>query len=144
MADDKNPKDVVLHAGIPVKAVYGPEDLEGFDPARDLGAPGEFPFTRGIHPEMYRARVWTMRQYVGFGTPRESNARFKYLMARGQDARPRVHGCDRRLVLVLRTALEEVHHCVRVGPHVRSLDCCQVVGMPSNRPVHLACQVDCG
>ncbi len=86
MADDKNPRDVVLHAGIPVKAVYGPEDLERFDPARDLGAPGEFPFTRGIHPEMYRARVWTMRQYVGFGTPRESNARFKYLMARGQDA----------------------------------------------------------
>ena len=86
MADDKNPKDVVLHAGIPVKAVYGPEDLERFDPARDLGAPGEFPFTRGIHREMYRARVWTMRQYVGFGTPRESNARFKYLMARGQDA----------------------------------------------------------
>jgi len=86
MADAKNPKDVVLHAGIPVKAVYGPEDLERFDPARDLGAPGEFPFTRGIHREMYRARVWTMRQYVGFGTPRESNARFKYLMARGQDA----------------------------------------------------------
>src|SRR5438034_10237265 len=86
MAAEQRPTEVVLHAGIPVKAVYGPEDLERFDPARDLGAPGEFPFTRGIHPEMYRARVWTMRQYVGFGTPRESNARFKYLMARGQDA----------------------------------------------------------
>jgi methylmalonyl-CoA mutase, N-terminal domain len=78
--------DVVLHAGIPVKSVYGPEDLATFDWRRDLGAPGEFPFTRGIHPEMYRARVWTMRQYVGFGTPRETNERFKYLMARGQDA----------------------------------------------------------
>lgn len=78
--------EVVLHAGIPVKSVYGPEDLATFDWRRDLGAPGEFPFTRGIHPEMYRARLWTMRQYVGFGTPRETNERFKYLMARGQDA----------------------------------------------------------
>jgi methylmalonyl-CoA mutase N-terminal domain/subunit len=87
MADERRKtRDVVLHAGIPVKAVYGPEDLAGFDPARDLGRPGEYPFTRGIHPEMYRARVWTMRQYVGFGTPAETNQRFKYLMARGQDA----------------------------------------------------------
>ena len=80
------PREVVLHAGIPVKPVYGPEDLAGFDPASALGAPGQYPFTRGIHPEMYRARVWTMRQYVGFGTPAETNARFKYLMAHGQDA----------------------------------------------------------
>jgi methylmalonyl-CoA mutase N-terminal domain/subunit len=80
------PRDVVLHAGIPVKTVYGPEDLAGFDPARDLGRPGEYPFTRGIHPDMYRGRVWTMRQYVGFGTPGETNARFKYLMSHGQDA----------------------------------------------------------
>ena len=86
MAQDKKIKDVVLHAGIPVKPVYGPEDVAGLDPARDLGAPGEYPFTRGIHPEMYRARVWTMRQYVGFGTPGETNQRFKYLMAHGQDA----------------------------------------------------------
>jgi methylmalonyl-CoA mutase, N-terminal domain len=86
MATEKKPKDVVLHCGIPVKPVYGPDDLHDFDPRRDLGAPGEFPFTRGIHPEMYRARVWTMRQYVGFGTPGETNHRFKYLMARGQDA----------------------------------------------------------
>jgi len=86
MREDNTPNDPVLHAGIPVKAVYGPDDLTGFDPQRDLGAPGEFPFTRGIHPEMYRARRWTMRQYVGFGTPGETNERFKYLMARGQDA----------------------------------------------------------
>src|SRR5574341_1102514 len=86
MADESKVKDVVLNAGIPVKPVYGPGDLQGFDPARDLGRPGEYPFTRGIHPAMYRARVWTMRQYVGFGTPAETNQRFKYLMARGQDA----------------------------------------------------------
>jgi methylmalonyl-CoA mutase N-terminal domain/subunit len=79
-------RDVTLHAGIPVKPVYGPEDLAGFDPERDLGGPGEYPFTRGIHRHMYRDRLWTMRQYIGFGTPAETNARFKYLMAHGQDA----------------------------------------------------------
>jgi methylmalonyl-CoA mutase N-terminal domain/subunit len=79
-------KDVVLHAGIPVKPVYGPEDVTALDAERDLGRPGEYPYTRGIHPRMYRDRVWTMRQYIGFGTPGETNARFKYLMAHGQDA----------------------------------------------------------
>jgi methylmalonyl-CoA mutase, N-terminal domain len=79
-------RDVKLHADIPVKPVYGPEDLAGRDPARDIGQPGEYPFTRGIHRHMYRDRLWTMRQYVGFGTPAETNARFKYLMAHGQDA----------------------------------------------------------
>jgi methylmalonyl-CoA mutase, N-terminal domain len=86
MADERKVKNVMLNAGIPVKPVYGPEDLQGIDPARDLGRPGEYPFTRGIHPQMYRARLWTMRQYVGFGTPAETNERFKYLMAHGQDA----------------------------------------------------------
>jgi methylmalonyl-CoA mutase N-terminal domain/subunit len=79
-------KDVTLHAGIPVKPVYGPEDLAGRDFEHDIGRPGEFPFTRGIHRHMYRERLWTMRQYIGFGTPAETNARFKYLMAHGQDA----------------------------------------------------------
>src|SRR5207245_1434092 len=79
-------RDVRLHAGIPVKPVYGPEDPAGRDPARDIGQPGEYPFTRGIHRHMYRDRLWTMRQYIGFGTPAETNARFKYLMAHGQDA----------------------------------------------------------
>jgi methylmalonyl-CoA mutase N-terminal domain/subunit len=79
-------REVTLHAGIPVKAVYGPEDLAGRDPARDIGEPGEYPYTRGIHRHMYRDRLWTMRQYIGFGTPEETNARFRYLMAHGQDA----------------------------------------------------------
>ena len=79
-------RDVRLHAGIPVKPVYGPEDLAGRDVARDIGQPGEYPYTRGIHKHMYRDRLWTMRQYIGFGTPEETNARFKYLMAHGQDA----------------------------------------------------------
>ena len=67
-----------------IKDFYAAEDLPGFDPAASLGRPGEFPFTRGIHPSMYRGRLWTMRQYAGFGTARESNARYRYLLARGQ------------------------------------------------------------
>ncbi len=65
------------------KPVYGPEDWRG-DPARDLGTPGAFPFTRGVHPTMYRGKLWTMRQYAGFGTAEETNARFRHLLAAGQ------------------------------------------------------------
>ena len=60
-----------------------PEDLAGWDAARDLGFPGEFPYTRGIQPTMYRGRLWTMRQYAGFGTAEESNARYRYLLSQG-------------------------------------------------------------
>ena len=60
-----------------------PDDLSGWDPAVDLGFPGEFPFTRGIQPTMYRGRLWTMRQYAGFATAEESNARYRYLLAQG-------------------------------------------------------------
>jgi methylmalonyl-CoA mutase, N-terminal domain len=79
-------KDAWLHAGIPIKPVYGPEDVDGIDAERDIGRPGDYPYTRGIHRNMYRDRLWTMRQYIGFGTPAETNERFKYLMAHGQDA----------------------------------------------------------
>ena len=64
--------------------VYTPESLAGFDPDRDLGAPGEFPFTRGIHASMYRGRLWSMRQFAGFGRASDTNARFRYLQAQGQ------------------------------------------------------------
>jgi methylmalonyl-CoA mutase N-terminal domain/subunit len=66
-----------------VKTVYGPEDWAG-DPARDLGRPGEFPFTRGPYANMYTGRLWTMRQYAGFGTAQETNQRFRQLLAAGQ------------------------------------------------------------
>jgi methylmalonyl-CoA mutase N-terminal domain/subunit len=79
-------RDVRAHAGFSIKPVYGPDDLAGVDFERDIGRPGEYPYTRGIHTHMYRERLWTMRQYIGFGTPSETNARFKYLMAHGQDA----------------------------------------------------------
>jgi methylmalonyl-CoA mutase, N-terminal domain len=79
-------KDVILESGIPVNAVYGPDDVAGIDAANDIGRPGDYPFTRGIHPLMYRARPWTMRQYAGFGAPDETNARFKFLIEHGQNA----------------------------------------------------------
>ena len=66
-----------------MKTLYGPEDWAG-DPERDLGRPGEFPFTRGVYAEMYAGRLWTMRQYAGFGTARETNQRFRRLLAAGQ------------------------------------------------------------
>src|SRR5712672_4163905 len=71
-------------SGVPIEPVYGPDDLEGFDPARELGAPGEFPYTRGIHRDMYRGRLWTMRQFSGFATPEETNRRYHYLLEQGQ------------------------------------------------------------
>ena len=60
-----------------------PEDFVDWEPNRDLGVPGKFPFTRGIHTEMYRRQLWTMRQYAGFGTAAESNARYRYLLEQG-------------------------------------------------------------
>ncbi|MGW5651150.1 acyl-CoA mutase large subunit family protein [Streptomyces humi] len=70
-------------SGLPVEPVYGPADLAGWDPARQLGDPGSYPFTRGVHPTMYTGRPWTMRQYAGFGTAAESNARYRQLIAHG-------------------------------------------------------------
>jgi methylmalonyl-CoA mutase N-terminal domain/subunit len=78
--------DVELESGIHVKPVYGPDDLEqiGFSYEKDLANPGEYPFTRGIHPLGYRSRAWTTRQYTGFGTPAETNERFKLMISHGQ------------------------------------------------------------
>ncbi|GGZ52158.1 methylmalonyl-CoA mutase [Streptomyces subrutilus] len=70
-------------SGIPIEPVYGPGDLTGWDPAVALGEPGGFPYTRGIHPGMYTSRPWTVRQYAGFGSAAESNARYRQLIAAG-------------------------------------------------------------
>jgi methylmalonyl-CoA mutase N-terminal domain/subunit len=70
-------------SGTPFEAVYGPEDLAEFDPDLALGVPGSYPYTRGIYPSMYTTRPWTMRQYAGFGTATESNARYRELIAHG-------------------------------------------------------------
>jgi methylmalonyl-CoA mutase N-terminal domain/subunit len=71
-------------SGIPIKPLYTPEDLAGMEPARDLGFPGEYPYTRGVRDTMYRGRMFTMRQFSGFGLPRESNQRYHYLLSHGQ------------------------------------------------------------
>jgi methylmalonyl-CoA mutase N-terminal domain/subunit len=86
----KNEKDaieeVIYQSGIRVKPVYTPQDLVevGFDYEKDLGNPGQYPFTRSLHPQGYRSRAWTTRQYTGFGTPQETNKRFKLMISHGQ------------------------------------------------------------
>jgi len=67
-----------------LKPLYDPGDLEGIDFDRDIGYPGQYPYTRGVHPTMYRGKIWTMRQFSGFGTPKQTNARYHYLLKRGQ------------------------------------------------------------
>ena len=76
--------DVTTVSGAEVNPLAGPDTLAGFDPDRDLGWPGEYPFTRGVHPTMYRGKLWTMRQFAGYGTARQTNQRFHYLLSHGQ------------------------------------------------------------
>ncbi len=71
-------------SGEPVNPLYAPDDLAGIDFAKEIGFPGEYPFTRGIHTNGYRGKIWTMRQFAGFGTPEDTNQRFKYLLEHGQ------------------------------------------------------------
>ncbi len=71
-------------SGRPIKRLYTPEDLADFNYQRDLGLPGQWPYSRGIHPDMYRGKLWTMRQFSGFATPEETNRRFRYLLSQGQ------------------------------------------------------------
>ncbi len=71
-------------SGQEVHPLYTEENLADWDPERDLGFPGEHPYTRGVYPSMYRGRLWTMRQFAGFGTADETNERFRYLLEHGQ------------------------------------------------------------
>ncbi len=80
----ERPEGVVTGSNTPVNRLYTPLDLPEFDYASQLGLPGQYPFTRGIQPTMYRSRLWTMRQYAGFGTAQETNQRFRYLLGQGQ------------------------------------------------------------
>jgi methylmalonyl-CoA mutase, N-terminal domain len=76
--------DFTTISGHPIRRLYSEADLSGWDAERDLGLPGVPPYTRGIHPTMYRTRLWTMRQFAGFGTAEDTNARFRYLLSQGQ------------------------------------------------------------
>jgi methylmalonyl-CoA mutase N-terminal domain/subunit len=71
-------------SSVPIEPLYTADSLEGFDPESDLGYPGQYPFTRGVHASMYRSRLWTMRQFAGFGNARQTNERFKFLLEKGQ------------------------------------------------------------
>src|SRR5437870_4483496 len=71
-------------SGVPIEPLYMPDSLSGLDLGTDLGYPGQYPFTRGVHASLYRSRLWTMRQFAGFGTPRQTNERFQFLLAKGQ------------------------------------------------------------
>jgi len=80
---ERTPKFTTV-SGYPIRQLYTQADLVEWDANRDLGLPGELPYTRGIHPAMYRNRLWTMRQFAGFGTAEDTNARFRYLLSQGQ------------------------------------------------------------
>jgi methylmalonyl-CoA mutase N-terminal domain/subunit len=89
MADAKNDraaseKKPATTTGLPIETVITPDDLPGWDAERELNYPGQFPFTRGVYPTMYRGRLWTTRQYAGFGSAAESNRRYRYLLEKGQ------------------------------------------------------------
>ncbi|MBI3663510.1 MAG: methylmalonyl-CoA mutase family protein [Acidobacteria bacterium] len=77
-------RDFTTLSGLPLERVYTPANLAASDPDQQIGYPGEAPFTRGVYPTMYRGRLWTMRQYAGFGSAVESNRRYRYLLAQGQ------------------------------------------------------------
>lgn len=83
-AERKKPTQHFTRSGTPIKPLYGPSDTAHLNPDRDLGKPGEYPFVRGIYPSMYLGKYWTMRQYAGFGSPKETNKRFRYLLDSGQ------------------------------------------------------------
>src|SRR5271154_4662246 len=80
----ERPADFTTVSSYPIRRLYTEADLAGWNAERDLGAPGEPPYTRGIHPTMYRSRLWTMRQFAGFGSAEDTNQRFRYLLAQGQ------------------------------------------------------------
>src|SRR5688572_28714056 len=76
--------EFITASSTPIDRLYTPLDLPDFDYTDDLGFPGEYPYTRGVHATMYRSRPWTMRMFAGFGTAEETNARFRYLLSQGQ------------------------------------------------------------
>src|ERR1700676_1267225 len=83
-AAPKSPIPPTTVSGVPIAPLYTQDDLEQFDADTDLGYPGQFPFIRGVHATMYRSRLWTMRQFAGFGTPTQTNERFRFLLGKGQ------------------------------------------------------------
>ncbi|MCI0448084.1 methylmalonyl-CoA mutase family protein, partial [bacterium] len=73
-------------SGVPIKRLYTPADIQNTDFEKEIGWPGEYPYTRGIHPSLYRSKVWSMRQFTGFGSAAQTNERLRYLIANGTNA----------------------------------------------------------
>jgi methylmalonyl-CoA mutase N-terminal domain/subunit len=120
--------------GLPLEAVVTPDALTGWDPEIELGYPGQFPFTRGVYPTMYRGRLWTTRQYAGFGTAIESNKRYRYLLAQG------VHGLSVAFDLPTQIGMDSDHPLAqgevgKVGVAIDSLEDMQTLfdGIPLER-----------
>jgi methylmalonyl-CoA mutase N-terminal domain/subunit len=117
--------------GLPMEAVISPDALNGWDPETELVYPGQFPFTRGVYPTMYRGRLWTTRQYAGFGTAVESNQRYRYLLAQG------VHGLSVAFDLPTQIGMDSDHPLAqgevgKVGVAIDSLEDMQTLfdGIP--------------
>src|SRR6201993_256419 len=117
--------------GLPMEAVVTPDALDGWNPEPELAYPGQFPFTRGVYPTMYRGRLWTTRQYAGFGTAVESNQRYRYLLAQG------VHGLSVAFDLPTQIGMDSVHPLAqgevgKVGVAIDSLEDMQTLfdGIP--------------
>src|SRR5580692_5012191 len=120
--------------GLPMEAVISPDALNGWDPETELAYPGQFPFTRGVYPSMYRGRLWTTRQYAGFGTAVESNQRYRYLLAQG------VHGLSVAFDLPTQIGMDSDHPLAqgevgKVGVAIDSLEDMQTLfdGIPLER-----------
>jgi len=117
-------KDFETVSGIPVKRLYTPEDIKDADYSRDLGFPGEPPFTRGVHATMYRGRFWTMRMFAGFGTAEQTNQRFKYLLKEGETGLsvafdyPTIMGYDSDHAM----SLGEVGQCGVAVSHLKDME----------------------
>jgi methylmalonyl-CoA mutase N-terminal domain/subunit len=140
-------KIVTTPAGIPVKRVYTPRDLEerGFNYGRDLGEPGQYPYTRGIDPEMYRKDLWVMGQYAGFGSAEEANERYKFIIRQGGT------GFSIALDLPTQIGLDSDHSLAqgevgKIGVAIDSLRDMEIIfdGIPLDRVRHIrtsACSI---
>ena len=118
---DLKARKLASPTGLPMEAVVTPDALNGWDPETELAYPGQFPFTRGVYPTMYRGRLWTTRQYAGFGTAVESNQRYRYLLAQG------VHGLSVAFDLPTQIGMDSDHPLAqgevgKVGVAIDSLE----------------------
>ena len=110
-------------SGLPIEDVYTPADVEGIDPARDIGLPGEYPYTRGPHASMYRGRPWTIRQVAGFGQAEDTNGRFKYLLATARTGSPPISTCRRCWATTPTTRSTGARSARSASPSTRSSTC---------------------